>query len=305
MRRALQLAVEQGKGREAAVLHNNLALATWQYEGPQAALAACREGVEFCERSGITEITLAIAATALTFLAACGRPEQALAEAEPLAERAGAAGDAVTLIEARSVLLRLLAQRGEGQQDVAAAEQLAASARETAEPQMIGMGFAAAAQVLLVQGRPEQARALLVELEQAQGTRADPYDASLLPELVRCALALPEPQLATRLAEGVEPRTPLYEHALHAARAHLAEHAGDHAQAATLHTEAAARWQEFGNVPERAHALLGQGRCLVALGKPEAEEPLHEARDLFAGMGYKPALAETEALLGQSAAAAL
>jgi hypothetical protein len=51
-------------------------------------------------------------------------------------------------------------------------------------------------------------------------------------------------------------------------------------------------------VPERAYALLGQGRCLAALGKPEAEEPLREARELFASMGYKPALAETEALLG-------
>jgi class 3 adenylate cyclase len=36
------------------------------------------------------------------------------------------------------------------------------------------------------------------------------------------------------------------------------------------------------DVPERAYALLGQGRCLRALGRPAAEEPLHEARDLFA-----------------------
>jgi len=67
--------------------------------------------------------------------------------------------------------------------------------------------------------------------------------------------------------------------------------------------EAAVRWQEFGNVPERAHALLGQGRCLCGLGRPEAELPLCEARDLFAAMGYKPALAETEALLEQAAPA--
>ena len=51
---------------------------------------------------------------------------------------------------------------------------------------------------------------------------------------------------------------------------------------------------EFGNVPERAYALLGQGRCLSAIGSPEAEEPLQEARELFESMGYQPALAETE-----------
>jgi uncharacterized delta-60 repeat protein len=83
----------------------------------------------------------------------------------------------------------------------------------------------------------------------------------------------------------------------------LAEHAGDHADAAILYAEAAARWQEFGNVPERAHAHLGQGRCLLALNRAEAEQPLREARDLFAAMGYKPAFAETEALLEQVAAA--
>jgi Adenylate and Guanylate cyclase catalytic domain len=50
--------------------------------------------------------------------------------------------------------------------------------------------------------------------------------------------------------------------------------------------------------------LLGEGRCLTTLGKPEAEAPLREARELFASMGYKPALAETEALLTHGEAAA-
>jgi len=103
---------------------------------------------------------------------------------------------------------------------------------------------------------------------------------------------------------GVEPTTPLQAHALSAARPQLAEAAGEHAQAAILYADAASRWQEFGNVPERAYALLGQGRCLAALGQPPAE-PLRKARELFASMGYKPALAETEALLGESEAEAV
>ena len=72
MRRALQLAIEQGLGREAAVLHNNLAIAVWTYEGPQAALAACRDGIDFCERRGITEFAVAIASMSTTFLAELG-----------------------------------------------------------------------------------------------------------------------------------------------------------------------------------------------------------------------------------------
>ena len=72
-----------------------------------------------------------------------------------------------------------------------------------------------------------------------------------------------------------------------------------------LYAEAAERWHGFGNVRERAYALLGQGRSLVGPGKREAEAPLNQARELFALMGYKPALLETEALLGSADAAAL
>ena len=71
-----------------------------------------------------------------------------------------------------------------------------------------------------------------------------------------------------------------------------------------MYAEAADSWRSSANVPERAYALLGQGRCLAALGKPGAEGPLREAKELFASMGYQPALTETEALLAETAAAA-
>jgi hypothetical protein len=138
---------------------------------------------------------------------------------------------------------------------------------------------------------------LLAELEQTSGVRATPYYARLSPMMLRTALAHGDRDLAERLAAGIEQRYPLDEHALRTARALLAEHAGHHPDAAALYAEAAAGWHEFGNVPERAYALLGQGRCLHALGSPEAEQPLREARELFDSMGYKPALAETAALL--------
>ena len=44
---------------------------------------------------------------------------------------------------------------------------------------------------------------------------------------------------------------------------------------------------------------------MAALGRPEAITPLREARRLFDSMGYRPALAETEALLGEGEAAAV
>jgi hypothetical protein len=177
-------------------------------------------------------------------------------------------------------------------------------ARHTGVPELIVVGFTAAAQLLLAQDRPEQAHALLTELEAVPEVRTDPYYGSRLSELTRCALALGELELAGRLVDGVEPRTPLLRHALAAGRAQLAEAAGDHEQALVLHAEAAERWQEFGNIPERAYALLGRGRSQLSLGRAGAEAALGEARELFASLGYEPALAETEALLAQATAAA-
>lgn len=164
------------------------------------------------------------------------------------------------------------------------------------------MALAVAAAALALEA-PERASLLLTELEQLQGVRESPYYARQLPGMIRTALAVGDPGLAQRLLSGFAPRYPLEEHALCAASAQLAEHAGDLTEAAALYAEAAERWKEFGNVPERAYALLGYGRCLLALGQPGAASPLDQARDLFASMGYEPSLAETEELLEQMAAA--
>jgi tetratricopeptide (TPR) repeat protein len=187
MRRALQLALDQGQGRAAAVLHNNLAVVSWLYEGPQAALAACREGIDFSERRGIAEIALAIANMSASFVAQLGQPEEALAEAEPLAERLQAAGD-VFFTEPRALQLRLLAERG-ARERAPNPDELVASARESGEPQLCAIAFTAAARLHLAQGHPQEVQALLAELEQVPRIRAEAYYASVLPEVVRTALA--------------------------------------------------------------------------------------------------------------------
>jgi class 3 adenylate cyclase/tetratricopeptide (TPR) repeat protein len=302
MRRALELALEQGQSRIAAILYNNLALARWPYEGPGAVLDWCSEGIEFCERRGIVELALAIAETRLPYVAESGNPQQALAEAGPLAERLEAAGFGIA-IAVRSTQLRLLAERGDRAPSVLSAEQLAERARETGEFQLIAGAFQAAAQLLLARGRPEQARTLLRDLKDAPGTRSDPYYWASLADLVRCALTLQDSHLAAELAAGVEPRTPLAEHALAAAHAALTEATGEHARAALLYAEAADSWRRFGNVPERAYALLGEGRCRLVDGT-DAPPILREARAIFVRLEARPSVEQTDALLRRTAAAA-
>jgi class 3 adenylate cyclase/tetratricopeptide (TPR) repeat protein len=300
MERALALLIEQGAGRDAAILQNNLAIARYPLQGPARSLTAFEEGIAFCEQRGLAESAANLESNCPFLLAELGRPDEALERTAKSAAALEASGLTHSLGEPRAVELAIRLARGE-QGLRAEADWLIETGRKTAAADVIAMALASAAAALAAEA-PELACALLAELDQA-GTRETPYYARQLAAMVRTALAAGDLKLAKRLADTLEPRYPLDEHALCAARAQLAEHAGDHAEATNLYTEAAARWQEFGNVPERAYALLGQGRCLLADGRLGAERPLCEARDLFASMRYKPALAETEALLEQTAAA--
>ena len=303
MRQALQLAIEQGEGRSAAVLYNNLGLVAWLYEGPNAVLVLFREGIEFCQRRGISELAEFIAAGQTAELAELGRTEDALVDAARFADQLEQAGD-LMFAEPRSIQLRLLTEQGRHEHAPPSPEPMLKAARDSGQPQQMALVVAAAAGLLRAQAQPERARFLLHELAQIPASRTDPVYATVLPSLIRTALALDDPDLAASLAQGVPPLVPLQQHTLAACEAQLMEAAGRHAEAANLYGEAADRWQQFGNVPERAYALLGEGRCLHALGDPAAEGPLIEARDLFASMGYQPASAETEAILHQRQAAA-
>jgi hypothetical protein len=207
----------------------------------------------------------------------------------------------IPVIEVHAVETVIRTERGDS--DARDPAGLVDASLESGSTDQIVFALAAAAAVV-VRDDPERGSALLVELEQTPGAHDTPYYARQLPAMVRTAISAGEVALGKRLADGLEPLYPLHEHASCAARAQLAEAAGQHVEAAALYGEAAMRWQSFGSVPERAYALLGEGRCLVALGQPAAERPLDDARQLFQSMRYKPALAETEALLTEAVAAA-
>src|SRR5947207_1701019 len=213
MRRGLELAVEQGKGRDAAVLYANLAIELHQYEGPQAALDKCLEGKEFSERRGIAAFTASLAGQSTNYLLELGRVDEALEQAGEAAARAEAAGAVPELIETRSVEPRVLAERGqldEGSQR--ASDALIEAARSAGEPQQLASALAVGA--LVYADQPEQAKALLFELERIPGVRADQAYVTHLTELVRRAIAVGDRELAARLVDGVEDRIPLFAHTL-------------------------------------------------------------------------------------------
>jgi class 3 adenylate cyclase/tetratricopeptide (TPR) repeat protein len=296
MERALAVLLEEGAGQYAAGLQNNLAIARYPLQGPIRSLAEFEQGISFCEERGLAYAAAALEANCPGLLAELGQTEEALERARRLAATFEAKGLTLLLIEVRAVELACRLARGEHDAALAAADWLTEAARKSGTAEMVILAVAPAASALVAE-EPDRASALLNELDEAVGTRETIYYPRQLAGMVRTALLAGDRALAERLSAGVEPRYPLHQHALCSGRAELAEHAGEHEEAARLYSQAAAGWQEFGNVPEHAHSLLGEARCLRALGHLYAEEPLRAARDLFASMGYEPALRETESLL--------
>ncbi len=302
-REAIALATEAGQGREVANLHNNVAAAVESVEGPGAALAAVRAGIAFAEARGLTEVASVMTAGTAEALVETGEHEQALALAGELAALAETSGDALSLTTVQCVQARILTLRGQATQVTDTLDWLEATTREAGQLDYTIANLAVAALVRGAVGQTHRADALLAEVAATPGSRETVHYVRYLPQMVRTALALANLELAERLVIGVEPRTPYEEHALATVSASLAEAHGDLQAAAGGYEDAAQRWQAFGVVVEQAFALLGQGRCLIGLGRTsEASPVLRQAREIFLALKAAPALAETDELLQQATA---
>jgi class 3 adenylate cyclase/tetratricopeptide (TPR) repeat protein len=301
-REAIELAAEAEQGREVAALHNNLALSLAEFEGPVACLEVLRDGIAYAKPRGLNAYLDMLTESMVDVLVDTGEHEEVLSLAAEMAPRLEASGDVWGLNAIRAAQARVVALRGEGAQAAEVLEWLVPAARGTKDPQTVVFGLGSSALVRVGLGQDDAAAALLIELESYPGARDNSYYSALLPAMVRGALGIRESELAERLVIGVEARYPYAEHALVAANAALTEAREDLQVAADAYADAADRWKRFGVVPEHAFALLGQGRCLLSLSRPnEASPVLEHAREIFELLKAAPALAETDALLAAAA----
>jgi class 3 adenylate cyclase/tetratricopeptide (TPR) repeat protein len=293
------IAVAEGIGHsQAALLYLNLASCIWWFDGPAAALELNRAGIAYAKARGFTNLVDWMTAGVLDCLVDLGHLDEACEGLDEFEART-AGENIVGLWHARVPRTRIATLRGWPEVVEGVLGWLEDASRDLVHVQWVVPGLAAAAGANAALGRHDRACSLLAEIEAYPDARNDANYGVQLPGLVRVAQAAGGPELAARLATGVEPKWPVGEHSLVTARAALAEQSGETEAAANGYAEAASRWALFGVVAEEAFALLGQGRCLAALGKTEAEKPLLEARKLFASLGAEPALVETEALLAE------
>jgi tetratricopeptide (TPR) repeat protein len=232
-------------------------------------------------------------ASTLGMLLDLGRWDEAVTLADEAIAWDLAHGGDYLAIGCRRYVTLVLAWQG----DLIAARDLATRllprAREIDDLQQLVPALVNSAQVEHATGDHPAALALVEEAAKLTTDRAGGrrFLGQHLADMVRVA-AVPAPALAKSLIDHTETTATRYRLAATTAQAVLTEATGDPEAAAALYAEAAEGWTTYRNVLEHALALLGQGRCLARLERPDAEQVLRVASQHLTTLGARPAAAE-------------
>jgi class 3 adenylate cyclase len=294
---ALAAAQEQGLVREFVQIQFNSVLAQMELKGAIAALERCREGLDAAVRRGDESAALGFRAWLVSRRYYAGEWDEALSEAAVLDSALEEAEDTFDRFVLRHAWAIMLAERGEADDVKPLVEWLLTYGRGNESPWFSALAIIAAAVADL---RTDKARAR-EHLAALRGHRIGDFE-DFAQLAVRTAIDAGDLDLGAALAERIESLVPLREHMQATSLALLAEATGAHTEAARRFAAAVSGWHDFCVPYEEAQALFGQGRCLVALGRaPEAAAPLAAAREIFARLGAKPALTETDEWLARVA----
>lgn len=262
----------------------NLGAASSTMKGPALALDYFDESIALATRFGMTGELWSGRAGRLGSLASLGHFDEVSREAPRVLEWAVAHDDAYSRCMVLLSLARLDEARAEGLVD---SNELADLARRMDE---WGCLVAAAIPALL-SGDDQQARDLLRE-----GSGHAPVGVAA--SLARMAVDAGEPGIASAFLSRSTPHYPAERAATLAAAATLAEQNGDYGRACDGFGGAIDILMPLGMKPELAFALVGLGRCCLALGKTaDGVAHLHQARALWERMSANPRIAEIDHIL--------
>ena len=293
---ALRVFRDEGMGRQAVFAYLNTGISLFPFEGPRAYDIA-EEGLEFLCGLGVSGGVSYLENNRSWGRYLAGRLDEALAIVDTALE----VGNEDYLMAAWDTKAQILVAMGRGAEALHYAELADRGARAMGERALALGSGATLVMALSAIGEKERATELLEGIATAPAFPGYQGYEESIPNLIRCALKLGESALAGQLLARVSPGMPLMDHVIAIGRALLDESQAEYETAQAGFSEAALAWHDFGVPYEEAQALLGRGRCLVALGKDDgAREPLTGAREIFESLGAKPALIETEALLARA-----
>ncbi len=301
LREALRIGLELGVGEDTAGTYLSLGDVVWWKEGPAAGLDVIRAGIEFTERRGMTYYTMYLKGQSVWPMFELGDWDGLLQIATEVRDWDPLSYQALLALPYES---HVLLCRGQVADAASLREAFLPRARESSDPQVLIPALATSALIDSSRGDFSAAVSLIEELEQA--TRDRPLRrAHHLPDALRVCAAAGATDLGQTLLEQTNVSAARQLNAVHTARAVLAEAQGQREPSLRLYEEAADRWAKYGFVLEQGQALLGAGRCLLALEHSQrAAKSLQNAQQIFESLDARPLVTETELLLEQAAALA-
>ena len=301
---ALRLGLEQGGGVEIAVTYMNLALQLWLLDWPAIALQVWDSGVEFATVRGFVHEAFWCKGGRLEVLFDLGRWDELVLVAAEIEEWDREEGGGQLRSFAEMYRGMVLGYRGDLQAAVLLEEEVLPRMRILRRAEFLAPALAFSALLELERGH----EAMAVDLVREFGRVTEGYDSYRLQYLPPAARVLVDTGrldvLESLMLDDDRTRNARTRHALASARALEAEGRGRFAEAADRYADAAQGWLTYGSMLERAHAVLGEGRCRGALGeKDRASELVAQARALFASLGAETMVRRIDAARGRAAAA--
>ena len=300
LRLALSSSLALGLSGLASSLYNNLSVCLSRSTQPADGLACMRQGIEFAGARGMKETALWMRGEGLGALFDLGRWDEAYRTAADVRTQAQQQGADYLAVLAEDQQAWVLVHLGSLPEAGRVIDDVLPRAREIGDLQVLVPALSTAALFQQASGNSEQALACVNEVSRITEDSGRAERVYYLPSLARVPLTADNVPVLETLVQGVEATLKRDRCCLQATRAMLAEVKGELAEASDQFGEAYESWSEYGHVFEQAHALLGRGRCLVKLGQfSNADQPMRSARDIFATLGARPALAETESWLAR------
>jgi hypothetical protein len=300
---ALRLGLDLGTGVGTGTTYGNLAYQLWLMDGPAIALQVWESGLEFSEVRGFSTQAQWSKCGQLEVLFDLGRWDELVRIAIEVEAWDREEGGGQLRTFADFYRARVLAHRGEVDAAVLLEEEFLPRVRILRRAEFLAPALTLGAILEHLRGHETMAVDLVEEFLR-ETAEFESYRLQFLPDAARVLAATGRGERLSALVHE-EPRTANVRTraGLATARAVAAEATGDLVDAADRYAACAAAWLSYGSIPERGRALLGEGRCRLALGEPDAADRLHEARGLFAALGAAPLTRQVDTLLGGEAAA--
>ncbi len=282
---------------------NNLHASLQVMEGPEAALDVIEPAVEFLELRGqkaSLDFTRSSRVESLVWL---GRWDESESELREVIDHDLARGGTQIVTMARNLLMPVFTYQGRYQEAYALIEPTMERSREIRDPQVLLPSLSAAIHAAARSGHPDEARALIAELEAiaSEGSSPTVLATMLLPG-IDSITELDRPALE-RMAGMSERRFALCDRSLDAVLGAVDQSYGRHGDAVERLKSAVAGFESLHAPVFAHHCRILEARSLIELGDEDgALGLLQTAEAFFAAIGGKHFVDTIEELRSEAAA---